>query len=163
MLHQIDNSESFGDNTKIGDLYWKDSEYLLQVIKTRIQAFDPATKRMQLTLATKITADMAKEDQSQASQDFKPGELWEASVASIESNADNRVSAYKVHLLLDGAIVGSAQLDVPHLSDNPGALEALQEGIQVCIPPASLKLEVKIIPLFGLFRKVCLLRWTSMN
>lgn len=107
--------------------------HVMQVIKTRIQAFDPATRRMQLSLASKKAAETSEETANQAGQEFKPGELWDASVASIESDADNRVSAYKVHLLEKGAVVGSAQLDVPHLSDNPGAQEALQESIQVSL------------------------------
>ena len=88
---------------------------------------------MQLTLATK-KADVAKETVRQIAREFQPGELWEAHVASIQSDADNRVSAYKVHLLENGAVIGSAQLDVPHLCDNVGAQEALQESIQVWTP-----------------------------
>lgn len=102
---------------------------LMQVIKTRIQAYDPATRRLQLTLGLKKAVDAQKE--SQAAVDFKAGELLEASVASIESDADNQISAYKVNLLQDGNVVGTAQLDAPHLCDNPGALEALRESIQV--------------------------------
>ena len=109
----------------------------MQVIKTRIKAFEPSAKRMQLTLAIKKSQPAGGDSATQPFRQLMPGELREGVVSSIQRDEHSGVAAYGVDLLEEERIVGTARLEAAHVCDHPGAVEALEESLQAGsrIPP----------------------------
>lgn len=114
----------------------------MQVLKVTVLAFNPETKRLQLTLANKkdkgqLEAGMAVPEQP----GILPGDLLDAEVVGIDRGDEDAITGYTVSLHRQDKVAGSGYLTAAHLCDHPGAEEVLQEGIQVSFkshyhPPA---------------------------
>lgn len=96
-------------------------------------SIDSATKRLQLSLAVKKPQAEEKQGLDGLAEVLSSGDILNASIASVQTDPEGGVTAYMVKLLQGERVAGIAKLETAHLCDNPGALEALQESIQVCV------------------------------
>ena len=105
---------------------------LMQVVKVTVLAFNPETKRLQLSLALKKDQATPETKASGSEQPgLVPGDLADAEVIGIDKDDQDTVLAYKVALYRQKELAGSGHLAATHLCDNPGAQEVLLESIQV--------------------------------